>query len=161
MMKNIFEDEVDCKRILREITLLRKLDHPNIVKIIEILEPKEPHKFTTLFVVMDYMESDLKKVIRSPINLELAHVQTILYRLCQSVKHLHDVNVLHRDIKPANVLIKEDCSIKLCDFGLARELNLQAREIDYEPEVIAIKDFSSTQARFNIVSPGKLRADVS
>ena len=120
MMKNIFEDEVDCKRILREVTLLRKLDHPNIVKIIEILEPKEPHNFSSLFVVMDYMESDLKKVIRSPINLELAHIQTILYRLCQSVKHLHDVNVLHRDLKPANVLIKEDCSIKLCDFGLAR-----------------------------------------
>lgn len=40
-MQNIFEDEVDCKRILREITLLRKIDHPNIVKVIEILEPKD------------------------------------------------------------------------------------------------------------------------
>lgn len=69
---------------------------------------------------MEYMESDLKKVIRSPINLDLVHIQTILYRLCQSVKHLHDANVIHRDLKPANVLIREDCSIKLCDFGLAR-----------------------------------------
>ena len=73
-MQNIFEDEVDCKRILREITLLRKLDHPNIVKIIEILEPNDSHNFTCLYVVMEYMESDLKKVIRSPINLELAHI---------------------------------------------------------------------------------------
>jgi len=37
-----------------------------------------------------------------------------------AVKYLHDANVLHRDLKPANILIREDCSIKLCDFGLAR-----------------------------------------
>jgi mitogen-activated protein kinase 1/3 len=73
-MQNIFEDEVDCKRILREITLLRKLDHPAIVKIVEILEPKDPHSFSTLYVVMEYMESDLKKVVRSPIHLEMVHI---------------------------------------------------------------------------------------
>jgi mitogen-activated protein kinase 1/3 len=73
-MANIFEDEVDCKRILREITLLRKLDHPAVVKIIEILEPKDPFNFHTIYVVMEYMESDLKKIIRSPIHLELVHI---------------------------------------------------------------------------------------
>lgn len=41
-MENIFDDEIDCKRILREITLLRKLRHPFVVELIEILEPKEP-----------------------------------------------------------------------------------------------------------------------
>jgi mitogen-activated protein kinase 1/3 len=39
-IKNVFEDEVDCKRILREVTLMRKLSHPSVVKIIEILEPE-------------------------------------------------------------------------------------------------------------------------
>lgn len=73
-MQNIFEDEIDCKRILREITLLRKLDHPQVVKVIDILEPKDPATFTTIYVVMEYMESDLKKVIRSPIHLELIHI---------------------------------------------------------------------------------------
>lgn len=73
-MQNIFEDEVDCKRILREITLLRKLDHPAIVKIIEILEPRDPANYQTIYVVMEFMESDLKKVIRSPIHLELVHI---------------------------------------------------------------------------------------
>jgi mitogen-activated protein kinase 1/3 len=119
-MANIFEDEIDCKRILREITLLRKISHPSIVKIVEILEPRDHQNFNTIYVVMEYMESDLKKIIRSPINLDLLHVSTILFRLCQAVKHLHDLSVIHRDLKPANVLIKEDCSVKLCDFGLAR-----------------------------------------
>ena len=121
-MANIFEDEVDCKRILREITLLRKLDHPQIVKIIEILEPRDPLFFKSLYVVMEYMESDLKKVVRSPIHLDLVHIQTILFRLMSAVKYLHEEDVVHRDLKPANVLIREDCSIKLCDFGLARQI---------------------------------------
>lgn len=68
-MENIFEDEIDCKRILREVTLLRKLRHPFVVELIEILEPKDPLNFTTLYVVMEYAESDLKKVIKSSIHL--------------------------------------------------------------------------------------------
>jgi mitogen-activated protein kinase 1/3 len=68
-MENIFEDEVDCKRILREITLLRKLKHPMVVELIEILPPKDPKNFTTIYTVMEYAESDLKKVIKSSIHL--------------------------------------------------------------------------------------------
>lgn len=68
-MENIFEDEIDCKRILREITLLRKLKHPFVVELIEILEPKDPKNFDTLYTVMEYAESDLKKVIKSSIHL--------------------------------------------------------------------------------------------
>jgi len=68
-MENIFEDEIDCKRILREITLLRKLKHPFVVELIEILPPSDPKNFTTLYTVMEYAESDLKKVIKSSIHL--------------------------------------------------------------------------------------------
>lgn len=68
-MENIFEDEIDCKRILREITLLRKLKHPFVVELIEILEPKDPKNFDTLYTIMEYAESDLKKVIKSSIHL--------------------------------------------------------------------------------------------
>jgi mitogen-activated protein kinase 1/3 len=93
-----------------------------VVKILDILEPKDPATFTTIYVVMEYMESDLKKVIRSPIHLELIHIQAIMYRLMNAVKYLHDTSVVHRDLKPANVLIREDCSIKICDFGLARQI---------------------------------------
>lgn len=73
-MENIFEDEIDCKRILREITLLRKLRHPFVVELIEILEPKDLNNFSTLYTVMEYAESDLKKVIKSSIHLQLTHI---------------------------------------------------------------------------------------
>jgi len=71
---------------------------------------------------MEYAESDLKKIIKSNINLELLHIQIIVYNLLCGIKFLHSSNVLHRDLKPANVLINEDCTVKLCDYGLARSL---------------------------------------
>jgi len=46
----------------------------------------------------------------------------IIYNLLCSIKYLHESNVLHRDLKPANVLINEDCTVKLCDYGLARSI---------------------------------------
>ena len=46
-----------------------------------------------------------------------------MYNLLCAVKYLHSANVLHRDLKPANVLVNEDCSVKICDFGLARSIS--------------------------------------
>ena len=45
-----------------------------------------------------------------------------MYNLLCAIKYLHDSNVIHRDIKPANILVNEDCTVKLCDFGLARSV---------------------------------------
>ena len=68
-MDNIFDDEVDCKRILREITLLRRLRHPYVVELFDIIEPANTDTFDTLYVVLELAESDLKKVIKSAIHL--------------------------------------------------------------------------------------------
>ena len=73
-MDNIFDDEVDCKRILREITLLRRLRHPYVVELFDIIEPADTEKFDTLYVVLELAESDLKKVIKSAIHLQLKHI---------------------------------------------------------------------------------------
>jgi mitogen-activated protein kinase 1/3 len=68
-MDGVFEDEVDCKRILREIDLLRKLQHPYVINIFDVIEPKNAETFDTLYVVLELAESDLKKVIKSAIHL--------------------------------------------------------------------------------------------
>ena len=99
---------------------MRKLKHPFVVELVELIYPRDPENFDTLYVVMEYAESDLKKIIKSNINLEMQHTQHIIYNLLCAIKYLHESNVLHRDLKPANVLINEDCTVKLCDYGLAR-----------------------------------------
>ena len=68
-MDGVFEDEVDCKRILREIDLLRKLFHPYVINILDVVMPKDLETFDTLYVVLELAESDLKKVIKSAIHL--------------------------------------------------------------------------------------------
>jgi mitogen-activated protein kinase 1/3 len=69
---------------------------------------------------MEFAESDLKKILKSSINLQILHIQTIVYNLLCAIKYLHESFVIHRDLKPANILVNEDCSVKLCDYGLAR-----------------------------------------
>jgi mitogen-activated protein kinase 1/3 len=149
-MENIFEDETDCKRILREITLMNKLRHPFVVELIEILYPVDPENFDTLYVVMEHAESDLKKIIKSNIHLEIEHVQTIIYNLICAIKYLHESNVLHRDLKPANVLINEDCTVKLCDFGLARSL----AGVESAAMILSKVDIESDMGK-NVKNPAK------
>lgn len=144
-MENIFEDETDCKRILREVTLMRKLKHPFVVELVELLYPKNPATFDTLYVVMEYAESDLKKIIKSNINLEMQHTQHIIYNLLCAIKYLHESNVLHRDLKPANVLINEDCTVKLCDYGLARSIS----GIDSAAMILSNADREADEANAN------------
>ena len=122
-MTGVFEDEVDCKRILRELHLLRHLRHPFVVELFDLIEPKDVENFDTVYVVLSLSESDLKKVIKSAIFLETKHIATVVYNLLCGLKYLHSANILHRDLKPANVLINEDCSVQIADFGLSRSLS--------------------------------------
>ncbi len=68
-MDDVFEDEVDCKRILREIKLLKSLSHPYVVQLYDIIEPSNLDTFESLYIVIELAESDLKKVIKSAIHL--------------------------------------------------------------------------------------------
>lgn len=117
---NLFESVHESKRILREICLLRRMKHTNIITIYDLLIEGTHDNFQTLYIIMEYCQSDLKKLVRSPIFLTPLHLQNIIYNIFVALKYLNSAGVLHRDLKPANILINDDCSIKLCDFGLAR-----------------------------------------
>jgi len=121
-MKKIFEDDIDCKRILRELKLLKELKHPYVVKLIDFLEPKNLKTFDTIYLVLECAQTDIKKLVKSPIHLIPLQVQTIIYNLLCGLKYVHTSDVLHRDIKPANILLNDDCSVKICDFGLGRSI---------------------------------------
>ena len=79
-------------------------------------------KVNYAFIVMEFVDSDLKQVCLTANNIEFSeeHVVTILYNLLCAVNFIHSANVMHRDIKPGNILVDSNCHVKLCDFGLSR-----------------------------------------
>jgi len=100
---------------------LRRLSgHRNIVKLYDVLEPDDPAKFKTLYLVFEAMPSDLRKVYRGQFYLTERHIKTIMFNMLCGLKYIHSAGIMHRDIKPANLLIMQDCTVKICDFGLAR-----------------------------------------
>ena len=73
---------------------------------------------------MELIESDMKKLLNSnpQVHLSEDHIITILYNSLCALNFMHSANIIHRDIKPGNFLIDSNCSVKICDFGLARTM---------------------------------------
>lgn len=130
--KHIFKDLIDCKRILRECAILSKLQHNNVVKIIEIVVPTNLRDFNEIYIVMELADSDLKKLCKQDVTLTPLHINTILYNLFLGIKFIHSAGIYHRDLKPANCFVNQDCTVKIGDFGLARaiggEFEIDAQE---------------------------------
>lgn len=94
------------------------------MQLYDILEPDNLATFNTLYLVFEATPSDLRKVYRSgEFAMTESHIKTIMYNLLCGIKWIHSAGIVHRDIKPANVLIQQDCTVKICDFGLSRQLN--------------------------------------
>jgi mitogen-activated protein kinase 1/3 len=119
---SLFEDLVDTKRILREITLLKFMSNEFVVKLLDIIYDESNQNFDTIFLIFECAPSDLKKVIKSPLCLSLFDVKKLVYHILCGLKYIHSCGVLHRDLKPGNILIDDNYQIKICDFGLARSV---------------------------------------
>jgi len=120
---NVFYDLVDCKRILREIALLSRMQNENVVKLLDIWIPPSHDSFDELYIVLEIADSDLKKLFRQPVFLSELHVKTLMYNLVLGMKYVHSAGIYHRDLKPANCLVNQDCCVKICDFGLSRTVD--------------------------------------
>jgi mitogen-activated protein kinase 1/3 len=117
---NVFQNRTSAKRILREIKLLSHCNHPNIVRLLDIVNPLTVEDFDSMYLVLEYMQSDLHRVIYSDNILSDGHIAFIIYQILCGLKYLHGAGVYHRDLKPSNILVNRECKAKICDFGLAR-----------------------------------------
>jgi len=111
---------LEAKRLLREIALLRRLSHRNIIALLDILPPSNAAAFRDLYLVYELMDTDLYAVIRSAQPLSEAHTAYFTWQLLCGLRYLHAAGVIHRDINPANLLVNASCRLKIADFGLAR-----------------------------------------
>nr|XP_026265547.1 mitogen-activated protein kinase 15 [Urocitellus parryii] len=134
-----FRDQTDAQRTFREIMLLREFgDHPNIIRLLDVI-PAENDR--DIYLVFEFMDTDLNAVIRKGSVLEDTHKRFIFYQLLQATRFLHSGHVIHRDQKPSNVLLDANCRVKLCDFGLARSLS----NLPEGPEGGALTEYVATR----------------
>ena len=119
---------------LREISTLLKAQHPNIVAVKEIVVGSN---IDSIFIVMEYVEHDLKSLMSTmKRHFTLGEVKTLMLQLLSAVAHLHDNWILHRDLKTSNLLFSHKGILKVGDFGLAREYGSPLKP--YTPIVVTL-----------------------
>ncbi|XP_024440103.1 mitogen-activated protein kinase homolog MMK2 isoform X2 [Populus trichocarpa] len=142
---NAFDNRIDAKRTLREIKLLRHMDHENVIAIKDIIRPPQTENFNDVYIVYELMDTDLHQIIRSNQLLTDDHCRYFLYQLLRGLKYVHSANVLHRDLKPSNLFLNANCDLKIGDFGLARTTS----ETDFMTEYVVTRWYRAPELLLN------------
>jgi len=121
------EEEGVPSTALREISLLKELNHANIVRLEDVVSHN-----SKLYLVFEFLDQDLKRYIDDCSSLAPDLVQSYMHQLLAGLAYCHGNRVLHRDLKPQNLLIDSEGIIKLADFGLARAFSIPVRTYTHE-----------------------------
>jgi protein kinase len=111
---------------LPETRALVKLNHPNIVKLYEVIKQKNE-----LYLVFEYLDQNIYQLLkdrRRP--LGEIEIRNIMFQTLQGLYYIHKIGYFHRDLKPEN-LLEFKGTIKIADFGLAKEINFKPPFTDY------------------------------
>lgn len=127
------EDEGVPSTALREISVLKTLRHPNIVRLLDV-----EHGENRLYLAFEFVDQDLKKHLdvtrKKPLDTRL--VASFVMQLLRGIDYCHSHGVIHRDLKPGNILIDKAGNLKIADFGLARAFAVPIKA--YTHEVITL-----------------------
>ncbi|KAF2076341.1 hypothetical protein CYY_002347 [Polysphondylium violaceum] len=124
-MKRKFNTYGDCCQ-LRELRSLNQLNHPNIVDLLGVI-----FENNELFLIFEYLENNLYETIKDRTKLlPESTIRNIIYQMLQALYYMHSTGYFHRDLKPENILMMDD-TLKIADFGLAREINSKPPFTDY------------------------------
>jgi len=143
-----FEHQTYCQRTLREIKILTRFNHENIIDIRDILRAPTADLMKDVYIVQCLMETDLYKLLKTQ-RLSNDHICYFLYQILRGLKYIHSANVLHRDLKPSNLLLNTTCDLKICDFGLARVADPEHDHTGFLTEYVATRWYRAPEIMLN------------
>ena len=159
-----FLNSTTARSVLREVCVLTRLKHPNIVGL-ERLIVGESALMSPVYLILELLETDLGSVLKSQQVLSTTQIRFIFIQLIDALTFIHSQGIIHRDIKPRNLLMSANCDVKICDFGLARKQSDTARMTEYvctrwyrAPEIIL--DSPSHDEKVDIFSAGCLLGEL-
>merc|ERR1711934_425921 len=122
------EDEGVPSTALREIALLKEIQHPNTVGLLDV-ESSE----SKLYLIFEFCDSDLKKYMNNIRgNLTAKLVKELMFQMVMGITYCHMHRLIHRDLKPQNILVDKKGVLKLADFGLARAFTIPIETLTHE-----------------------------
>ncbi|CAD8122763.1 unnamed protein product [Paramecium sonneborni] len=151
MIKQEFGREEQALDIVRtEVQILQSVNHPNIIKVLEVYENDQ-----TFWIVQEYVQgTPLSDVLKQKLPSE--QIKKIMIGLLNTVSYLQSLRIVHRDIKPENIIVQKDGSIKVIDFGFAANLKFGSVSSVcgtpgyYAPEVLRQKESSFNSDMFSV-----------
>ena len=123
--KTKYGDNLNMDKILYEINLMRKLNHPNITKILETFEDEKFY-----FIIMEYINGgNLFSYVKKRRKLSEKVAKFLFRQIILAIKHIHSQLIVHRDIKLENILIDMNNNVKICDFGIGIILSSEDQDL--------------------------------
>ena len=123
--KTKYGDNLNMDKILYEINLMRKLNHPNITKILETFEDEKFY-----FIIMEYINGgNLFSFVKKRRKLSEKVAKFLFRQIILGIKHIHSQLIVHRDIKLENILIDMNNKVKICDFGIGIILSSEDQDL--------------------------------
>ncbi|CAD8104879.1 unnamed protein product [Paramecium primaurelia] len=151
MIKQEFGREEQALDIVKtEVKILQSLNHPNIIKVLEVYENDQ-----TFWIVQEFVQgTPLSEILKQKLPTE--QIKMIMIGLLNTVSYLQSLRIVHRDIKPENIIVQKDGSIKVIDFGFAANLKFGSVSSVcgtpgyYAPEVLRQKESSFNSDMFSV-----------
>ncbi len=142
-LKNI-DDEEDVSRFLKEIKIIEKINHPNVIRILKSgkdLEGPYYHMPKYATSLLSYLDENLFQ--------DFSKQFRILTQIIAGVKALHENGIIHRDLKPANILLNNYDDVVICDFGFSKDMTSDSTSLTITGDAFGTEGYISPEQRFD------------